>query len=170
MQDQRKTKTQLIAELAALRARVAELERARGDQWPNSERTRAEQALRQSETRYRLISRATNEVIWDWDMINQTLEWNECAQTLLGYTAEQVGTYPLWWDEHLHPDDRGRASAGVLAVIESGGQFWSDEYRFRRADETYVHILDRGFIIRDEAGVPLRMIGAMQDITERKQA
>ena len=170
MKDQRKTKAQLIAELAALRARVAELERARGDQWPNSERTRAEQALRQSETRYRLISRATNEVIWDWDIVNQTLEWNECAQTLLGYSAEQVGSYPLWWDEHLHPDDRERASAGVLAVIESGGQFWSDEYRFRRADQTYVHILDRGYIIRDEAGVPLRMIGAMQDITERKQA
>ena len=103
-------------------------------------------------------------------MINQTLEWNECAQTLLGYTAEQVGSYPLWWEEHLHPDDRERASAGVLAVIESGGQFWSDEYRFRRADQTYVHILDRGYIIRDEAGMPLRMIGVMQDITERKQA
>ena len=77
--------------------------------------------------------------------------------------------YPLWWDEHLHPEDRERASAGVLAVIESGGQFWSGEYRFRRADQSYAHILDRGYIMRDQQGVPICMIGAMQDITERKR-
>ncbi|HEU5101924.1 MAG TPA: ATP-binding protein, partial [Roseiflexaceae bacterium] len=134
------------------------------------ERTRAEAALRASEQRYRLVSLATNDVIWDWDIVNGRLEWNECAQTLFGYTAEQVGSYPLWWDEHLHPDDRERASAGVLAVLESGGQFWSGEYRFRRADETYAHILDRGYIIRDERGTPLRMIGAMQDISARNRA
>jgi len=134
------------------------------------ERTRAEMALRTSEQRYRLVSRATNDVIWDWDIVNQRLEWNECAQTLFGYTADDVGSYPLWWDEHLHPDDRERASAGVLAVIESGGQFWSGEYRFRRADQTYAHVLDRGYIVRDEAGRPVRMIGAMQNITARKRA
>jgi PAS domain S-box-containing protein len=134
------------------------------------ERTRVEAALRSSEQRYRLVSRATNDVIWDWDIINGRLEWNECAQTLFGYTADQVGAYPLWWDEHLHPDDRERASAGVLAVIESGQQFWSGEYRFRRADQTYAHVLDRGYVIRDDHGAPLRMIGAMQDITERYRA
>jgi PAS domain S-box-containing protein len=134
------------------------------------ERTRAEMALRTSEQRHRLVSRATNDVIWDWDIVNQRLEWNECAQTLFGYTADDVGSYPLWWDEHLHPDDRERASAAVLAVIESGGQFWSGEYRFRRADQSYAHILDRGYIMRDERGVPIRMIGAMQDITERTRA
>lgn len=134
------------------------------------ERTRAEAALRQSEQRYRLVSLATNDVIWDWDVINERLQWNECAQTLFGYTSDQVGSYPLWWDEHLHPDDRERASAGVLAVLESGGQFWAGEYRFRRADQTYAHILDRGYIIRDDRGTPLRMIGAMQDITARNRA
>jgi PAS domain S-box-containing protein len=134
------------------------------------ERTRAEAALRSSEQRYRLVSLATNDVIWDWDIVNGRLRWNECAQTLFGYTAEQVGSYPLWWDEHLHPSDRERASAGVLAVLESGGQFWSGEYRFRRADQSYAHVLDRGYIIRDERGTPLRMIGAMQDITARNRA
>jgi PAS domain S-box-containing protein len=134
------------------------------------ERMRAEQALRTSEQRYRLAARATNDVIWDWDIVNQRLEWNECAQTLFGYTADDVGAYPLWWDEHLHPDDRARASAGVLAVLESGGQSWSGEYRFRRADQSYAHILDRGYVMRDQQGVPIRMIGAMQDITERTRA
>jgi PAS domain S-box-containing protein len=108
------------------------------------ERTRAEAALRISEQRHRLVSRATNDVIWDWDIVHQRLEWNECAQTLFGYTAEDVGCSPLWWDEHLHPDDRARASASVQAVLESGGQFWSGEYRFRRADQSYAHVLDRG--------------------------
>jgi PAS domain S-box-containing protein len=131
---------------------------------------RDQEALRQSEARYRLVSRATNDVIWDWDMRAQTLEWNECAQTLFGFSEDQLGSYPLWWDEHIHPEDRERASAGVLTLIERGGQFWSDEYRFRRADQTYAHILDRAYIIRTDTGEPVRMIGAMQDITERKRA
>jgi PAS domain S-box-containing protein len=131
---------------------------------------RAQEALRESEMRYRLVSRATNDVIWDWDMVNQTLEWNECAQTLFGYSADQVGSYPLWWDEHLHPDDLAQATTGVLATVENGGQFWSAEYRFRRADQTYAHILDRAYLLRDQAGVAIRMIGAMQDITARKEA
>jgi len=134
------------------------------------ERTRAEAARETSEQRYRLVSRATNDVIWDWDMVNQRLAWNECAQTLFGYTADAVGADPLWWDEHIHPDDQARASASVLAVLESGGLFWSSEYRFRRADQNYADILDRGYVMRDQHGLPIRMIGAMQDITERKRA
>ncbi|MEO7908331.1 MAG: GAF domain-containing protein [Roseiflexaceae bacterium] len=134
------------------------------------ERTRTEMALRISEQRHRLAARATNDVIWDWDIVNQRLEWNESAQLLFGYTADDIGAFPLWWDEHLHPDDRARASASVLAVLESGAQFWSGEYRFRRADQTYAHLLDRGYVMRDQHGTPTRMIGAMQDITERTRA
>ncbi len=134
------------------------------------ERTRTEMALRVSEQRHRLASRATNDVIWDWDIVNRRLEWTECALTMLGYTADDVGAYPLWWDEHLHPDDRARASASVLAVLESSGQFWSGEYRFRHADQSYANILDRGYVMRDQHGAPIRMIGAMQDITERTRA
>jgi PAS domain S-box-containing protein len=134
------------------------------------ERTRTETALRISEQRHRLASRATNDVIWDWDIVNQRLEWNECAQTMFGYSADEVGSFPLWWDERLHPDDRAQASAGVLDVLENGGQFWSGEYRFRRADQSYANVLDRGYVIRDQHGAPIRMIGAMQDITERTRA
>ena len=141
----------ITAPRAPLAAEIEEVKQAAYLASVAVERTRAEMALRTSEQRYRLVSRATNDVIWDWDIVNQRLEWNECAQTLFGYTADDVGSYPLWWDEHLHPDDRARASAGVLAVIESGGQFWSGEYRFRRADQSYAHILDRGYIMRDRA-------------------
>jgi PAS domain S-box-containing protein len=134
------------------------------------ERTRTEAALRISEQRHRLAARATNDVIWDWDIVNQRLEWSECAQTMFGYSADDVGSFPLWWDEHLHPDDRAQVGAGVLAVLESGGQFWSSEYRFRRADQSYANVLDRGYVIRDQHGTPIRMIGAMQDVTERTRA
>jgi PAS domain S-box-containing protein len=134
------------------------------------ERTRTEAALRISEQRHRLAARATNDVIWDWDIVNQRLEWSECAQMMFGYSADDVGSFPLWWDEHLHPDDRAQASASVLAVLENGGQFWSGEYRFRRADQSYANVLDRGYVMRDQDGTPIRMIGAMQDITERTRA
>jgi signal transduction histidine kinase len=63
-----------------------------------------------------------------------------------------------------------QASSSVLAVLESDGQFWSSEYRFRRADQSYANVLDRGYVIRDQHGRPIRMIGAMQDVTERTRA
>ncbi len=134
------------------------------------ERRRVEEALRTSEMRYRLVSRATNDVIWDWDIVANKTEWNEYARTLFGSDSGQAMAYPTWWDERIHPDDRERTLAGILAVIYGGGQSWYDEYRFRRTDQAYAHILDRGYIIRDDTGAPVRMIGAMQDITDRKRA
>jgi PAS domain S-box-containing protein len=134
------------------------------------ERTRTEMALRISEQRHRLASRATNDVIWDWDLVNQRLEWNEGAQTQFGYTADEIGSSPVWWDEHIHPADRERTTTSIRTVLESSDQFWSSEYRFCRADQSYAHILDRGYVMRDQHGSPIRMIGAMQDVTERTRS
>ena len=134
------------------------------------ERTRAEDDLRASEQRYRLASQAISDVIWEWDAVAGTLHWSDCAETVFGYTQDQIGEPPTWWDERLHPDDSARVQGGLNAVIDGGSQFWSDEYRFRRADGSYADILDRAYVVRDASGGVLRMIGAMQDITERKRA
>ncbi|UHC20238.1 MULTISPECIES: PAS domain S-box protein [Methylobacterium] len=133
-------------------------------------RRRAEQELRETEERYRLASRATNDAIWDWDLASDHIRWNEAVQTLFGYAPDEVGPSGSWWKSHIHPDDRERVKTSIYAVINGESEHWSDEYRFLRADGSYADILDRGYVLRDERGRGVRMIGAMLDITARKRA
>ena len=135
-----------------------------------TESRHAEQTLRETEERYRLAARATNDAIWDWNLGTDHIRWNEAVQTLFGYATEEVGASGAWWKAHIHPDDRERVKASILTVIEGSTDHWSDEYRFLRADHTHASILDRGYVLRDESGKAVRMIGAMLDITARKKA
>jgi PAS domain S-box-containing protein len=135
-----------------------------------TERKNAEESIRKSEERFQIIARATNDTIWDWDLNTNRVWWNEGINSVFGYPAEAVDNDGHWWDQHIHPDDRERILQGQRAVIEQGGHFWSDEYRYRRADGSYADVFDRAYVTRDTHGRPLRMIGAMMDITTRKQA
>ena len=134
-----------------------------------TERKAAEAALRASETRYRLAARATRDAIWEWDLASQRVEWNEGVQTLFGYAAAEVAPTTAWWRERIHPDDHARVMAGLQAVVDGGGPTWSDEFRFRRADGSWADVVDRGYVVHDERGRPVRMIGAMANVTEPKR-
>lgn len=133
-------------------------------------RRRAEEALRETEERYRLAAQATNDAIWDWNLSSDRIHWNEAVRTLFGYGEDVSETSASWWMDHIHPDDQDHVVTGIHAVIDGGGTRWNDEYRFRRADGSYASILDRGFVLRSPIGQPQRMIGAMQDISVRKRA
>jgi PAS domain S-box-containing protein len=126
--------------------------------------------VRRAHERYALVAQATNDVIWDWDAEHGTIVWNDALQTMFGYAPAQIDNRLQWWDSHLHPDDRERVVNGINGIIEKGGSSWSDEYRFERADGSFTEVLDRGYIARSEDGTPIRMIGAMLDVTERKRA
>jgi PAS domain S-box-containing protein len=135
-----------------------------------TERKLAEEQLRQSEQRFQILARATNDAVWDWNLLTNNLWWNDSMQTLFGYSAESIERNIDWWYERVHPEDRRRVVADIQAVVESAQPFWSNEYRFRRADGSYAHIFDRGYVVREDAEQePRRMIGAMMDITERKR-
>jgi PAS domain S-box-containing protein len=110
---------------------------------------------------------ATNDAVWDWDLVSQALWWNEGVNTLFGYTEEQVGADVAWWYETIHPDDRERVQRDIHAAIERGAESWTAEYRYRRADGSYANVFDRGYVLHDGDGRPTRMIGAMMDITQR---
>ncbi|HXI11109.1 MAG TPA: PAS domain-containing protein [Thermoanaerobaculia bacterium] len=133
------------------------------------EQHRAAEALRLSDERFRVVSRATNDAVWDWNLTTDALWWNDAVSTLFGYATEDVAPVITWWYDHCHPEDRDRVVGGIHEVIDGGGTTWTDEYRFLRADGRYLDMLDRGFVIREESGKPLRMVGAMQDITERRR-
>nr|MBA2671420.1 GAF domain-containing protein [Gemmatimonadota bacterium] len=134
------------------------------------ERARAVEALRQSDERYRLVSRATNDTIWEWDPREGTLVWNDIAAKVLRYRANEMGTTIDWWYDRLHTDDRARVVSGLHAKIGTTGETWSSEYRFLRGDGTYATMLDRGWVVREELGIAVRMIGCMLDVSERRQA
>ncbi len=132
-------------------------------------RNEAQEKLRESEERYRLVARATNEAIWDVDLLADRQVWNGAVEAMFGYPARQE-TDSAWWKDQLHPDDRERVVSGIDAVLETGGEMWSEEYRFRRADGTYATVVDRAYVMRNEEGTPVRLIGSMLDATERKRA
>lgn len=129
----------------------------------------AKETARANEERYRLVARATNEVIWDWDLRTNRIEWNDTTLEIFGCAAEELGTSIDRWCERVHPDERERVMAGIRRAIASDQESWSDEYRFLRKDGSYGIFLDRGHIARDQAGQAHRMIGSMLEITERRR-
>ncbi len=130
-----------------------------------------EKALRENEERLRLVTRATSDLIWDVDAVSGTIWWGESFQAFFGHPRPKGSvTSVKFWEERVHPEDRERVFAHVDRAFERGGKMWSDEYRLRREDGSYVHVLDRGYVVRDDSGKAVRMIGGMSDQTARRAA
>jgi PAS domain S-box-containing protein len=132
-------------------------------------RKRAEEALRKSEERYRLVAQATNEAIWDVDLSADRQKWNGTFEAMFGYPQREE-TNEAWWTERIHPEDRERVLASVDAAFQDDKDTWREEYRFRRADGAYLTVVDRAYVARGAAGEPTRMIGSMMDVTEQRLA
>jgi|GEM_PF-1182492 len=134
------------------------------------ERIRAEHVLKRSDERFQLVSRATNDGIWEWDISDGTIVWNDIAPRMLRYRPDEIGERIDWWYEHIHAEDRERVISTMHAVVSGTGDMWSSEYRFLRGDGSFATLLDRAWVVRDERGVAVRMIGCMLDVTERRDA
>ncbi len=136
-----------------------------------SEIKRTADELRAIAQRLQLALKATNDVVWDWDIVRDMQQWNMAGTSVFGWT--EIVERPVnaqWWVDRVHPDDRQRVHETFFAVVNDPQQdVWHDEYRFLKADGTYAEVMDRGYVLRDDRGKAMRMIGAMQDITERKR-
>ncbi len=126
--------------------------------------------LYKSKERFELVAKATQDAVWDWDLISNNIWWNDGFKELFGYTDAEILPGIDSWSLGIHPEDRDRIVAGIHEVIDNGGKQWADQYRFRRSDGTYAIIYDRGYALHDTSGKPYRMVGAMQDITEQTQS
>ena len=135
-----------------------------------SERRAAEKALRASNERFEIVARATNDIIWDWDLLDGIVWWNENITAFLGYERYELADGVESRQKIIHSDDYERVVSGMRTTIESGATAWQDEYRVCRPDGSHATIFDRAFVIRDKTGKAIRMIGAMMDITASKQA
>lgn len=126
--------------------------------------------LKRSEERYRLAAKATNDLIWDWDLVTDALEWNENLAGCFGYGLDDLGSTGDWWKSKVHPNDIARVLTTVHKAFDDGGETFDGEYRFQRADGSYAVVHDRGYVVRDDEGRPIRMVGAMQDLSEARRA
>lgn len=135
-----------------------------------TERKLARETLQKSEERFQVVARATNDLVWDWDLLTNKGWRGPGAHSLFGYTGDLARPWPEWWSENIHPEDRERVLSSIRAAISGGEHTWSSEYRFRRANGYYAYVSDRGYVIRDATQRPVRMVGAMMDITDHKEA
>lgn len=146
-----------------------QVERIVGTMRDVTEARATDQRMRESEERFRLLANASIDAIWDWDVSNNTVWWSEGFAATFGYRTEDMMPPRGPWTGLIHEGDRAAVTGTLDQALQTGQPFWQAEYRFKRSDGKFVHVHDRGNIIRDAAGTPVRIIGGMTDISERKR-
>lgn len=131
-----------------------------------------EEELLRTNERFYYAAKATNDAIWDWELRqNIVFRVGDGLKNIFGYDLDEASSENNFWIKRVHPDDLTSMIAKREKVLfQSSDLYWEDEYRFRKADNTYAHVFDKGYIIRDESGAPIRMIGTTQDISQQKEA
>ncbi len=119
--------------------------------------------------RFKLIARATNDVFWDWNLETDAVWRSEGASETFGYPPDELASDINFWFNRIHPEDLSRVRESIRAIIDSGQESWREEYRFRCKDEVYAAVLDRGYVVRNAEGKPVRMVGALMNISQHKE-
>lgn len=138
------------------------------------ERKITAESLRFSNERYELVSKATNDMIWDWDLLNNKVfrsseGWEKVFGPAENNNNESVYA-DSWWDR-VHPEDKDVSNTILEKVLKDRDiQYFEIECRIMRNDNSYATVVDRGYVVRNEAGEVIRLIGATHDITEKKAA
>lgn len=134
-------------------------------------RKKAEETIKLTNERYNLVARATNDSIWDLNLITgEITRSGDSFKNLFGYDPAPENHDNLHWTKLIHPDDLLRVQhSQELVLVNPLEVYWEQEYRFKKLDGDYANVYDRGYIIRDNAGNAIRMIGATQDITRMKE-
>jgi len=135
-----------------------------------TEKKKAEQTVKAANERFELMSKATNDVVWDWDLRNNTIWRNENFYTNFGYLKHVVENDINAWRDNIHPDDRDRVITSFDNAIKNKQILWQAEYKFIKADGGIVQLFDRGFSLLNKDGEVYRIVGSMTDITEQKKA
>lgn len=133
-----------------------------------TEQKRAEAALREREEQLRLAMEAANLVAWGWDLHEGAHRSAEAMERVFGHSAETCRPDFEWWTSRIHPEDRPAVLETLEALPAGPDRHWSHEYRFQRGDGSFAHVVDYARVVRDAAGRPERMVGAMHDVSQTR--
>lgn len=129
-----------------------------------------ERKLRESEERYALAVRATNDGIWDWDLATNEIYYSPRWKEMLGLAGNEALTSAEDWFNRVHPEDRKNLQIDLVSHLKGLTPKFESEYRIRHANGEYLWALSRGLALRNGNNLPYRMAGSQSDITARKLA
>lgn len=129
----------------------------------------AEEELRKSEERFRLASKAVEGIVYDWYPQTGTVHRLGSLERLIGETVSDAEPTDQWWQDRIHPDDQAKSTLRLTSSLRPEQNSFETEFRIRHADGHWVDVCDRGYIVRDEKGEPVRVVGSTYDISERKR-
>lgn len=135
------------------------------------ERRRNLEKLRQANERYRLVTRATHDLVWDWDLVTDEIYRDEQAvQDVYGVASNVAIHHMSDFNKRIHKDDADRIGKMLQEIKQSMiKDFFEVEYQFLTDTGTFKYIYDRGYVVRNHEGKPVRLIGAAQDVTEKRK-
>jgi two-component system sensor histidine kinase UhpB len=133
-----------------------------------TESKKTEEELKRSNERFYHVAKVTSDAIWDVDLSTNKIYRSGAFRRLSGYASEQIDSNLNWWFYKVHPEDRERVKNKLNQHIEKGMERWDDEYRFECADGSYKSLFDSGIILY-KAGKPVRILGAIKDLTEQRR-
>jgi PAS domain S-box-containing protein len=116
-----------------------------------------------------LAAQATNDAVRVWSVSTGALEWPQGLEALLGYSRSADTDEIGFWQKQIHPQDRARAAASIRDALAGESDHWTGEYRFRHMDGSYLDLLERAHIVRDDKGKAIRFVGSLMNVTARKQ-
>jgi len=135
-----------------------------------TERKKSEQIVIKSNERFEKVTEATNDTIWDWDIVQKTFYRSKAIEKSFKPEVSKLLTTTDFRKKNIHPDDRKKTQNSLeYAVADPLCNRWEQEYRIINYQEEIIYVIDRSVIIRDEDGKAIRMVGAMTDISEQKQ-
>lgn len=134
-----------------------------------TERVQKEEEIKKFNERFHSLSEATNDLVWDWDLVTEEVWWNKNFYKAFHYDPENGVPSLNEWSMRLHPEDREKVVKRLRSIRYTGIESWNDEFRYLIADNEWGTAQDRAYVFKDEQGKPVRVFGAIQDITVRKK-
>jgi diguanylate cyclase (GGDEF)-like protein/PAS domain S-box-containing protein len=128
----------------------------------------AQAALKESEERYALAARGSNDGLWDWNLSANVVHFSPRWKAMLGYQEGQIGERPEEWFDRIHDADRERVKEEIAAHQKGLTPHFESEHRVLHKDGSFRWMLSRGVAVHDASGNVLRMAGSQTDITEGK--
>lgn len=129
----------------------------------------AKKLIKLSNERYELATKATKDIIWDWDIVNDKIYRSANYKLIFGYPLTENNIYKGSWVDNIHEEDRSRVLKKIKAQLENlDTDLWEDEYRCYKSSGELAYIKDHGYIVRDNNKKAIRMVGAMWDFSAQK--